>query len=237
MMPDLPTLAGAFLLGLMGSAHCLGMCGGIGAALGLAGARRSLLFAASYNLGRILCYAALGALAGGAVALLGAGLHGALPTAGLWLRSLAGLLVVAMGLYVGGWWFGLARLEALGGGLWRRVQPHARALLPPRHAGAALTLGALWGLLPCGLIYSSLSWAAASGDALHGGLLMAMFGLGTLPAMTLATFGGGQLQQYLRRPLVRRGVGAMLIAFGIATALLPWQHATHAGTEHRHHVH
>jgi sulfite exporter TauE/SafE len=102
-MPDAPTLAAAWLLGLMGSAHCLGMCGGIGAALGLADARRSSLFALSYHRGRILGYAALGALAGGAVALLGAGLRELLPTVGLWLRAIAGLLVVAMGLYVGGW--------------------------------------------------------------------------------------------------------------------------------------
>jgi sulfite exporter TauE/SafE len=127
--------------------------------------------------------------------------------------------------------------------VWRRVQPLTRALLPPRHAGAALALGALWGLLPCGLIYSSLGWAAATGDAVQGGLLMAAFGLGTLPAMALTTCGGVQLQRRLRRPAMRRGIGAVLIAFGIASALLPWwhtwlhteRHTTHAGGAAQHH--
>jgi uncharacterized protein len=236
-MPELATLASAFLLGLMGSTHCLGMCGGISAALGMAG-RRRVLFALSYNLGRIACYAALGALAGGAIALLGAGVREWLPAIGLVLRTAAGLLVIAMGLYVAGWWLGLTRLEALGSRLWRRVQPLTRTLLPPRHAGAALALGALWGLLPCGLVYSSLSYAAVSGDSAHGAALMAAFGLGTGPAMLLTALGAQQLQRRLQQPLVRRCAGAVLIVFGTASAILPWLHsgADHgAAHQHAHH--
>ena len=236
-MTEAATLASALLLGLMGSAHCLGMCGGIGAALGMAGERRALRFALAYNLGRVLCYALLGALAGGVVALLGAGLAQWLPALTLWLRALTGLLVIAMGLYVGGWWLGLTRLEALGGGVWRRLQPLTRSLLPPRHDGAALGLGALWGLLPCGLVYSTLTWAAASGDALQGGLLMAAFGLGTWPAMIAAALGGARLQRALRQSSLRRIAGAVLIAFGLITLAMPFLHAMPGHGEAHHHHH
>ena len=228
-MPEVSaSCAAAFLLGLMSSVHCLGMCGGIGAALGVADPRRSLLFAFCYNLGRVLCYALLGALTSGFIALLSTGPTHSLLTLGPWLRGLSGLLVVAMGLYIGGWWLGLSRLEKVGAGLWRRVQPRTRALLPPRHAGAALALGALWGLLPCGLIYSSLSWAALGGEPARGALLMAAFGLGTLPALVLVNIGGVQLRRRLQNPGVRHGAAVLLILFGLATALLPWLHATHA---------
>jgi sulfite exporter TauE/SafE len=224
-MTDAGSLAGALLLGLMGSTHCIGMCGGISAALGMAGGKNAFWFGVCYNLGRIACYAALGALAGGAVSLLSAGLSALLPSLGLWLRTIAGLLVIAMGLYIGGWWLGLTRLEALGSRVWRRVQPLTKTLFPPRNMPAALLLGAAWGLLPCGLIYSSLTWAAAAADPFRGATLMAAFGAGTLPAMLLTTFGGQTLQRRLQQRWVRRGAGALLIAFGIASIAVPWWHA------------
>jgi sulfite exporter TauE/SafE len=140
-----------------------------------------------------------------------------------------------MGLYVAGWWLGVTRLEALGGRLWRRVQPLTRRLLPPRSGAAAIGLGALWGLLPCGLIYSSLAWAAASGDALESASRMAAFGLGTLPAMAAVTLGGQQLQRHLQRPLLRRIAGAMLIGLGVFTLVQVWAHALPVGGGHEHH--
>ncbi len=237
------TLLAGFLLGLFGSGHCLGMCGGIGAALGGAANRRALALA--YHVGRIGSYTALGALIGTLVALGAGALQPLLPLVGALLRTLAALLVIAMGLYVAGWWFGLTRLEALGARLWRHVAPLTRRLLPPPNLGAALLLGALWGLLPCGLIYSSLAWAAASGNALDAALRMAAFGLGTLPAMAAVTFGGQQLQQRLQRPLLRRVAGVVLIGFGLFALGQVWlhDHDNHATAPddmpgaHEHHHH
>lgn len=223
-MVEAPALAAALLLGLGGGAHCLGMCGGIGAALGTHSRGRALPYALAYNSGRVAAYAALGAIAGGIVAIAGSAAGAWLPAFGAGLRTVAGLLLVAMGLYMGNWWLGLRRLEALGAPLWRRVQPLARTLLPPRSLGAATLLGALWGLLPCGLIYSGLLFAAASGSAAGGALLMAAFGAGTLPALLLAVLGGSGLQRHLQTPWLRRGAGALLIALGFVTALAPWSH-------------
>lgn len=216
-------IAGAFSLGLLANAHCFAMCGGISAMLGAAGGKPSLSMALAYNVGRILCYAALGALAGGAVGAMNA----ALPVLGPLLRGIAGLLVIAMGLYLGGWWFGITKIEKAGSTVWRYVQPLANRFLPPRHQGAAMLLGALWGLLPCGLIYSTLGWAATSADPWRGAVLMSTFGVGTLPVLLLAALGGQRAMRSLRHPLLRKSAAVMLIAFGIVTIAAPLQHPSH----------
>ncbi len=233
-MPESLALVSALMLGLMGSTHCIGMCGGISASLGMIDGRRNLSFALCYNLGRIICYALLGALLGAIVAVLGNSVQPLLPSIGLWLRALAGLLVISMGLYISGWWLGLTHIEAAGSALWRRVQPYAKKIGPPRTRMAAAQLGALWGLLPCGLVYSSLGWTAAHGNTVHSAILMATFGLGTVPAMLLTTLGGQQLQHYLRRAGVRKIIGLLLIGFGIATIVVPFLHTRHAHTGHEH---
>ena len=217
-------IVGALSLGLLSNTHCLAMCGGISAALGAAGNKPNLSMALSYNLGRICCYALLGAIAGGAIA----GLQNILPIIGPPLRTLAGLLVIAMGLYIAGWWMGLTHLERAGSSLWRKLQPLSKNLLPPKNPGTAIVLGALWGLLPCGLIYSTLSWAATRGSAWEGAVLMSSFGLGTLPVLLLTALGGQRAMQLLRQPLLRKIAGMLLIGFGIATVLSPWLHVAHS---------
>ena len=220
-MADLaPLLISALILGLLGGGHCLGMCGGLMGALTLAippeqrGRRLQLLLA--YNLGRILRYATAGllfGLAGWAVAS---------SPAAMLLRIVAGLLLISMGLYLGGWWSGLTRIEALGRGLWRHIQPVASRLLPVSSLPRALLLGALWGWLPCGLVYSTLLWAASQGDALDSGLLMLAFGLGTWPVLLATGMAAERLTALLRRRGVRMAGGLLVILFGLWT--LPGPH-------------
>ena len=218
----LPLLISALILGLLGGGHCLGMCGGLMGALTLAippeqrGRRLQLLLA--YNLGRILSYASAGllfGLAGWAVAS---------SPAAMLLRIVAGLLLISMGLYLGGWWSGLTRIEALGRGLWRHIQPAARRLLPVTSLPRALLLGALWGWLPCGLVYSTLLWAASQGSPWQSGLLMLAFGLGTWPALLLSGLAAERLGHFLRRRGVRLAGGLLVIAFGLWTLPGPHQH-------------
>ncbi|NVZ80105.1 sulfite exporter TauE/SafE family protein, partial [Pseudomonas gingeri] len=111
MLELAPLLVSAVILGLLGGGHCLGMCGGLMGALTLAipkeqRARRLHLLLA-YNLGRILSYATAGLLIGLA------GWAVASSPAAMLLRVLAGLLLIAMGLYLAGWWSGLTRVESL----------------------------------------------------------------------------------------------------------------------------
>ncbi|SMF04345.1 MULTISPECIES: sulfite exporter TauE/SafE family protein [unclassified Pseudomonas] len=222
-MPDLlPLLGSALILGLLGGGHCLGMCGGLMGALTLAippeqrGRRLQLLLA--YNVGRILSYACAGLLVGLA------GWAVASSPAALALRVVAALLLIAMGLYLAGWWSGLTRIEALGRRLWRHIQPIASRLLPVSSLPRALLLGALWGWLPCGLVYSTLLWAASQGNAGYSAALMLAFGLGTWPVLLATGLAAERVSSLLRRRSVRMAGGLLVILFGLWTLPGPHQH-------------
>jgi hypothetical protein len=214
-------LLSAFVVGLLGGVHCAGMCGGIVGALsfGLKGGRNLPLLLA-YNLGRISSYTFAGALVGA----LGFYFSGLLPvqTAQHVLLSLAGLFLILMGLYLAGWWNALSRLEQAGGHLWRRIEPLGRRLLPVRSVPQALMLGALWGWLPCGLVYSALVWTVSAGGALEGAMLMAAFGLGTLPNLLLMGVAANQLSRWVRNPTVRALAGLLVIGFGLSLLYDAW---------------
>jgi len=215
-----PLLPVALVLGLASSLHCFGMCGGIIGALtmGLAPevrARRPRLlgYVAAYNAGRIASYTAIGAL-GGAV---GGGLAGLLAPAhgpGL-LRLGAAALVIAMGLYLAGWFPHFAAVERLGQPLWRRLEPLGRGLFPVRSPWRALAFGAVWGWLPCGMVYSALLLAVGSGGAAAGAAFMALFGLGTLPAVAGAGAAAGLVTRLQRVPHLRRLLGGLLILLAL----------------------
>lgn len=232
MMEPLITSGSAFLIGLLGGVHCLGMCGGIVNALSIGGGEKTsgrpqiLLL---YNLGRIGSYTLAGAMVGG----LGLLLQGPVGILGQELRILAGLMMVAMGLYLGGWWRGLAHLERLGNFLvWRRLQPFASRLLPAGRPGPALLLGMLWGWLPCGLVYSTLTLAGALADWRQSAAVMAAFGLGTLPIMLFTGVFAAKVRGWMRRLAVRSGAAILVIIFGFWTLLPPVLHLLGQATHH-----
>jgi uncharacterized protein len=222
-MPELaPLLLSALILGLLGGGHCLGMCGGLMGALTLAipaehrAQRFQLLL--SYNLGRIFSYTIAGLLLGLA------GWAVASSPAAMLLRVVAALLLIAMGLYLAGWWSGLTRIEALGRGVWRHIQPLTRRFMPVTSLPRALLLGGLWGWLPCGLVYSTLLLAASQGDALDSAALMLAFGLGTLPVLLATGMAAERLTALLRKRGVRMAGGLLVILFGLWTLPGPHQH-------------
>lgn len=220
-MPESALLASALLFGLAGSTHCIGMCGGIAGSLAMSGGERGLRFQLAYNLGRLFSYALAGALIGQLGQLL-------TQTAELTLvlRTLAALIMVVMGLYIAGWWQGAAYLERAGGVVWRRLQPFTRTLLPADTLPKALLLGAFWGWLPCGLVYTTLLWVGTvSNNSLTSAGLMLAFGAGTLPALLTSALLARQLKQLLQRSGVRQGAGLLVILFGLAT--LPWTSLLH----------
>ena len=201
-----------FLVGLLGGTHCIGMCGGIVGALSLGAASRVSLQLA-YNAGRILSYGVAGAIAG---ALGGASLALAdqLPVR-IVLFVLANLMLVALGLYLMGVTRALAFSERFGSRLWRHLQPLTRRYLPARTMAQAFPLGLLWGWLPCGLVYSALVTALASGSAASGALTMLAFGLGTLPNLLLAGLLAVRLRAYAAKPAVRFIAGLLVLGFGL----------------------
>ena len=214
MLMDPGVLAAAFAVGVLGGVHCLGMCGGIVGAISLSHAGSEspawprLL---AYNLGRMSSYVVAGALAG----LLGAALLGAMPQGQRILELLAAVFLILLGLYLAGWWPVLARLEQVGGRVWKRIEPLGRRFIPVRHAGQAFVVGGIWGWLPCGLVYSVLVWALSAGSAADGALLMAAFALGTLPNLMLMGLFAARLARFVRNELVRQGAGGLLIAYGL----------------------
>lgn len=226
--------ASAFLVGLLGGVHCVAMCGGIvgalhlqrrdfapvrlgpgGAAVAAVAAQAPLHLA--YSAGRIASYAAAGAIAGG-VGGTAALLDAVLP-AQVALAVAANGLVVLLGLYLAGLGRAVSGLERLGTTLWRKISPLGRRWLPVDTIPRALGVGAVWGWLPCGLVYSILALALVSGSATRGALVMLAFGLGTLPNLLAAGLAVGTLRTALARPGVRLAAGLAVAALGVAGAL------------------
>lgn len=217
----------AFLLGFFGGVHCFGMCGGIVGVLtfGLKEEKRqnwvsTFPYILMYNLGRLLSYSIAGAIAAG-VGLFALDVF-AVHQAQLVLKVVAGGFMIALGLYLGGWWSGLLRIEQVGTKLWRYIEPVGRRLMPVQTLGQAFVLGMVWGWLPCGLVYSVLIFAFTASTVADGAMIMFSFGLGTLPTVMtmglLASFVGGLVQH----PWLRRGAGLLVILFGIS---MIWQGA------------
>jgi sulfite exporter TauE/SafE len=224
-MPEPAALAlplAAFALGLASGVHCIGMCGGIVAAfssqnvvLGPHDKPRapSLPLLALFNTGRVSAYTLAGAVAGaigsaGGYAASVAGVQSA-------FYVLANVMLVLIGLHLAGISPLLSRLEALGGPLWRRIQPHAARFLPANTPGRALVAGSLWGWLPCGLVYGMLGTAVATGSIAGGALTMLAFGLGTVPNLMLAGLALARLRRLAQRRAVRLAAGGMVLAFGV----------------------
>jgi sulfite exporter TauE/SafE len=208
-------IGAVFATGLLGGVHCAGMCGGIVAALAGQGGREGASWPIhlSYSVGRIASYTAAGAAAGaaGGLPLL---LDGILPVQ-VGLYVVANILLIALGLYLAGVWNAVARLEPIGGAIWRRLQPLTRRFLPADTTPKALALGVLWGWLPCGLVYSILATAFLSAHALNGAAIMAAFGLGTLPNLLAAGLFYRRFGGITRRKPVRIAAGALVLGFGV----------------------
>lgn len=229
----------AFLAGALGGVHCVGMCGGVVGALvhGLpqTARRRSstlLPFVLAYNLGRIFSYTVGGAIAG----YLGFVAADWVSEYHSWflLRIAAAVLMIGFGLYIAGWWMGLVYIERLGARLWRRIQPIGGRLFPIHRWYQALVLGLLWGWLPCGLVYAVLVWSFAAGGWREGAMLMASFGVGTLPLLVVLGVAAGKLTTLLQRQGVRGVAGLTVMVFGLWTLAATLTHQTNIGLGHTH---
>lgn len=181
-----------------------------------AGQNLALVFA--FNVGRVLSYCVAGAFVG---AIGSAGNN-----AGEWLMRdampvrltifiVANSLMLLAGLYIAGWTRGLRPLERAGIKIWQKISPFTNKLLPVKSVSQAALLGALWGWIPCGLVYAMLVVALASGSAINGAASMFAFGLGTLPAMTAAGFLSAQMKTQLSNKRLRLLAGAAVIAIAL----------------------
>jgi len=216
----------AFLMGLFSSLHCIGMCGSIIGTLTLSihsdihkNKARLFPYILSYNIGRILSYAAAGAIVGVFQYFLtlpfGQG-HGYRI-----LQIISAIFMVSAGLYIGGWFPRFAYIEKAGSRLWKAIEPFGRRLIPVKTKFQAFLFGTIWGWLPCGLVYTALAIAATTGDIMRSSLTMLAFGLGTLPAV----MGVGIMTEILiklsRMQHFKQMVGGFLIIIAVLAAF-PW---------------
>lgn len=242
------TLGAALLLGLVASGHCILMCGGITAALGIATAKRSdgrprpdLL--AGYQLGRVASYALAGLVFGGVMGVIVDWLD--IDAVRRALRMLAALALFAGALVA----FGALRDPggSVGRRLWPKLAPLGRHLLPVTNLPRAIGFGMVWGWMPCGIVYTMLLIAGLQLDAARSAATMAAFGLGTTPAMWATAFGAQRFAGLAASRASRRVAGAVLLACAAITLAGPWlphpapglghwlQHDSAAGG-HRHHA-
>ncbi|WP_224997660.1 sulfite exporter TauE/SafE family protein [Cesiribacter sp. SM1] len=205
----------AVLIGFLGSMHCVAMCGPL--ALAVPAGKTSAAWLQGrllYQAGRLLTYAALGAVVGAlgqSIAL--AGWQQGLSVAGGILLLLFALSPSRVERFVGGAGF-------FGKPLYRLKQSMA-AVLRRRYKLSGFLLGLLNGLLPCGLVYLGLAGALVTGSAVTGATYMAAFGAGTLPAMLVVVVagnwlrGGWQLQLRRLAPTAAFVMGLALVARGL----------------------
>lgn len=222
-MSDPVTLGAAMLLGLVASGHCILMCGGITAALGIATARRAdgrprLGLLASYQFGRITSYALAGLVFGGALGAIVDWLS--IEAVRRALRIVAAFALLAGALVA----FGSLRDPGTGLGqrLWPRLAPLGRRLLPVTNLPRAAAFGMIWGWMPCGIVYTMLMIAGLQLDAWRSASTMIAFGLGTAPAMFATALGAQRFAGFAARPAARRVAGFALLASAALTLAGPW---------------
>jgi uncharacterized protein len=210
-------LGAALAMGLMGSVHCVTMCGGLAGVLssGHAPGRAAKGFITTHA-GRLTTYAILGALAGA----VGSAAHSVLPIEAVQLgaRVLVAATLLAVGLYLIGIFRGLGRIELLGGRLLKPVR-NALGKASSATSAASYVRGAVWGLIPCGLVYGAVGLAiATSATAQHpimnGALTLLLFGLGTLPALFLVTGFAKTLSHWMRHARIRAAAGVLVCLSG-----------------------
>jgi sulfite exporter TauE/SafE len=216
------TVGAALLLGLAASGHCLVMCGGMSSALGLATAkddrgRARPLLLAGYQLGRISSYALAGLLfagiLGAAIALLD------IESVRRTLRILSGCALLLAALVA----FGRVRDPGYGIGrrVWPRLAPLGRRLLPVATLPRAFAFGMLWGWMPCGFVYTVLLIATLQVNALDGAMTMAVFGIGTAPALLMASFGAQRFAAFAAKAATRQAAGSLLLLSALLTFMGP----------------
>ena len=204
-----------FLLGFFGGTHCVGMCGGLSSAfaLQLPPHLNRIGLIVLLNLGRISSYVVIGLLVG-LVGQVGISLDDTRAVQnGLYIAANA--LLLLLGLYLAGISTAATKIEGIGKPIWKRLNPLLNKLLPIKSVPACFGVGVLWGWLPCGLVYSASLYALGSGNALHGGLYMLAFALGTLPNLLAMGIFAAQLKTFLQKRMVRLCAGLLVAGWAI----------------------
>lgn len=220
---------GAFLVGLMGAGHCLGMCGGIVGALAMAVPddehaaffqRKRWQMTLLYHFGRVFSYTLAGAVVGGLTYWMSEMVQ--MKSMLLGMRLLAGSMMLMIGLYLAHVWRGLHRIEVVGHFLWQKVMPFAQRTGQFKTHSQAMVAGFFWGWLPCGLVYSTLTWALATGHPIEGARIMLAFGLGTMPGLLLMGGVAYKFKAFVKMKNFQLLGALAMLCFGCHTLWIAW---------------
>ncbi len=216
----------AIMLGVLGSGHCVAMCGGLMTAINMQqqGMMRSVEKNMQHNLllnlGRISSYILLGvAVAAAAISFQH---YIRLPYWGEVMRLLLVIAMLIIGIQLIWQRSPLAFFEKIAKKFWTKLNIPFHILLPARTLRASYLLGLLWGLVPCGLVYSLLLLAMASHNLQQSALIMLAFGLGSLPAMFITGMAAIKVSQYMHLFKLREAAGVLSISVALWTLMLPY---------------
>ncbi len=202
-------LVSAFVLGLLGSFHCVGMCGPIAFVLPVNRTNnfKKITQIAMYHVGRLLAYSILGLVFG----LVGKGLY--LFGFQQQLSIIIGILMIAVVL-IPQRFFNTYKIAQPIYKVVGKVKAMLGAALKKKSADTFLTIGFLNGFLPCGLVYMAVFASIAGGSALNGSLYMAAFGLGTIPLMTTAIYFSTFLKAGVRQK-IQKAIPVFVVIIGL----------------------
>ncbi len=202
-------LISAFILGLMGSFHCAGMCGPIAIALPLHGntVSQKIFGGALYNIGRTLTYGIMGALFG----LLGQGIQmiGFQQKVSVIMGAIMIISVIFPALFKNQYSLNTSLFSAVG-----KLKHSIGKMFAIRSFSSLFFIGLLNGLLPCGLVYMAIAGAIGLGNVTEGSLYMILFGLGTIP-MLLAISLAGNIMSLAVRKKINKLIPVMVVVVGL----------------------
>lgn len=204
-----------FLVGLLGSTHCIGMCGGLQQLFINMAPEQGRVTLLIYHIGRLSSYVIIMLLVATLLSRFAAQTAGFVPYAVVIRLIAAGVII----------WIGVNHfiriplphsLSIATGKMWQSLRGLAAPFLPPKNRWQVLIVGMVWGWLPCSLVYSALAIALSAGSVAGSAVAMLCFGLGTVPAL----FGVGFLTQRLQQnPQYQQIFAAVLIAIGVYALL------------------
>ncbi len=216
-----------FLGGLLGSSHCIGMCGAFAVSIGMGSQNKTdnLRRQMVYSFGRIFTYTFLGALAGYIGLRTNAQLK-SLINLQAFFCIVAGILLVYQGALAAGIRLDFWRRKTSANGTCLAGSLFSTFLTTPGWKNA-LIAGMLTGFLPCGLLYAFIALAVSSGNVLAGASIMAVFGAGTIPIMAVTGIGASLMSLTGRKTLLKAAAvcvvitGCWSVARGVSYVQLP----------------
>ncbi|MDA8621495.1 sulfite exporter TauE/SafE family protein [Psychrosphaera sp.] len=214
----------AFIMGLMGVAHCVAMCGSLSMALGFSipSNKSFIKYASVISLSRIVGYGVIGFIVNYFTQSFLSVTNGSV----LILSFVSSIFMIGIGLHIAKLSNFILYIEVVGKRLNKYLEPLKKKILPIDSLLKCVAYGFLWGFLPCGLIYTALTLALVAESPVQGGFVMFFFGLGTLPAVIGMTVFNSQLNQYLKNSNIRLFFGGVIVIMALYQLFLTYQKYT-----------